>query len=526
MTTQPQTDVGPSAFLCYARFDDDHDDGALSKLRKRLSGEIRAQTGTEFEIFQDRESIQWGENWRQRIEQSLNDVTFLICILTPNFLASDECRKEVRLFLEREEALGRNDLILPIYYIRCPTLEDDAEADADEISTELAKRQRVDWRPLRHEPITSPEVRKKIDELGGKIIDALGRVALQTSSESGQSEAAGAAQVESRPDAGAGAERNTLIVNPTDVDAHATIAEAIEAAENGDRILVHAGVYETPLVFDKALEIIGQGNRDGIIVRVSGANALTAKTSLGRVTNLTLRQAGGGKWFCVDIPEGRLDLEGCDISSESLACVLIGEGADPRLVGNRIHDGKQSGVFVLEGGLGTLEDNDIFGNGLAGIEIKGGNPRIRGNRIFDGQEGAILVQDDGLGTIEHNDIFGNRFAGIEIKEGADPAVRRNRIHDGKESGIIIHTNGLGILEDNDISNNAFAGISVKGGTPIVRNNRINRNGYQAIRISEAAGGTFTDNDLGGNKKGAWAISDDSLKNVERSGNIEDNPPDA
>ena len=103
-----------------------------------------------------------------------------------------------------------------------------------------------------------------------------------------------------------------------------------------------------------------------------------------------ISQTGGDKWYAVDISQGRLDLEGCDITSTSNACVAIHGGADPRLRRNRIHDGKQGGVFVYENGLGTLEDNEIFGNAYSGVQIKsGGNPTLRRNRIHDGKQGGV-----------------------------------------------------------------------------------------------------------------------------------------
>ena len=170
----------------------------------------------------------------------------------------------------------------------------------------------------------------------------------------------------------------------------ATVGAAIKAAKPGDRILVRPGLYEEGLVVDKPLEILGDGPVADIEIRARGADALLFQASIGRVANLTLRQAGGkGDWYGVDITQGRLDLEGCDISSQSLACVAIRDGADPRLRRNQIHDGKAAGVFVYDSGLGTLEDNDITGNALSGVEIKtGGNPTLRRNQIHDGKAAA------------------------------------------------------------------------------------------------------------------------------------------
>ena len=130
-----------------------------------------------------------------------------------------------------------------------------------------------------------------------------------------------------------------------------------------------------------------------IVAQATGKDALLFKTTMGRVVNLTLRQMGGGQWYGVDIVQGRLELEGCDITSQSLSCVAIHGGADPLLRRNRIHDGKEAGVYVFENGQGTLEDNDIFGNALSGVQIAtGGNPTLRRNRIHDGKRSWRLRQ--------------------------------------------------------------------------------------------------------------------------------------
>ena len=48
------------AFMSYVRSDDEHENGRLTEFCKRLSGEVRMQTGEEFHIFQDRSDIASG----------------------------------------------------------------------------------------------------------------------------------------------------------------------------------------------------------------------------------------------------------------------------------------------------------------------------------------------------------------------------------------------------------------------------------------------------------------------------------
>jgi len=91
--------------MSYVRSDDEHDSGRISELRQRLEGEVKMQTGRVFRVFQDRNDISWGQQWKERIEDALLDVTFLIPIVTPSFFQSPVCKSEFETFLVREMTL-------------------------------------------------------------------------------------------------------------------------------------------------------------------------------------------------------------------------------------------------------------------------------------------------------------------------------------------------------------------------------------------------------------------------------------
>ena len=477
--------------MSYAHSDDKR--GRLTEFHERLGDEVHMQIGEEFLIFQDRENILWGQNWKKRIEESLDEVTFLIPIITPSFFNSSACRDELQRFLEREKELKRDDLVLPIYYVDCPLLNDEEKRAGDELAQAIFAHQYADWRELWHEPFTSPQVGKTLARLAVQIRDALDRVQASEKRKVPEQDAdiarhlSGGVSVPLSPDIAsviegrgptAKTEPPTRVVDQMHRGDHLTITEAIEAANPGDRILVRPGLYIGGLVIDKpGLEITGDGNLVDVVVQAAGMDALLFKTTRGRVTNLTLRQMGGGDWLGVDIAQGQLELEECNITSHGLACVAIHGGADPRLRRNRIYDSKgECGVYVYENGQGVLEDNEIFGN----------------------------------------------IVGVMITTGGNPTLRRNRIYDSKgECGVYVYENGQGVLEDNEIFGNAYAGVEISdGGNPLLRRNRINENSHYAVLVYDRGGGTIEDNDLRGNAEGAWSISPDSEQNLRRARNKE------
>ena len=462
-------------------------------------------TGKVFEIFQDVKDIQLGQSATARIETALDEVTFLIPILTPSFFNSDACRDEVLRFLEQERRLGRNDLILPVYYVNHPPFNSQEAREGDQVAIAMAAHQWIDWRELRHESSTSAAVARMLESMAIQIRDALNRIAASGgpalsqpsvapetgTTGRGRSSQPPATGRDTVPDAegtyeetGEAAretetrgpsektELTTLVVDQSGAGQFTTIGAAIVAANPGDRILVRPGLYDEGLIIEKALEIIGDGEVDEIVVEAEGQETVLFRATMGRVANFTLRQRDDGD--CVAIAQGRLILEDCDITSHGNNGVAIHGGADPLILRNRIHGCGEAGIHVYKSGKGTIEDNDVFGNARAGVVIR---------------------------------------------NGGNPTVRRNRIHDGTGSGVLVSSNGKGTIEDNDIFGNAIAGVAVrKGGNPTVRHNRVHRNAYEAVRVYEVGGGTFEDNDLRDNPLGAWDISPNSRAKVTRARN--------
>jgi len=393
-------------------------------------------------------------------------------VITPSFFKSAACRSELERFLKREETLGRKDLILPVYYVECPVLSVEAKRKEDPLAMAVAERQYVDWRELRFEPFTSPEVGKRIAGIARQIVEAMERGALPAPPLEMTATANDGREVQSewaQPQETTGGlvaavsqgpqpktEILTSVVDAMGRGDFLTLSEALKAAKPGTRILVRPGLYQEGVVINKPVEIVGDGDRAEIVVEAARKNVVLFRSSMGRITNLTLRQTGGGDWFGIDITQGRLDLDECDISSQGFACVAIRAGTDPRLIRNRIHNGAKAGTVIFGNGRGTLENNEFSNSGGFNIVLGGeSNPILRHNRICGGNRGGVFFLDSCFGTLEDNEIFGNMDVGVLITDGGKPTLRRNHICNNGGHGIAVKRGGGGIFENNDLRENAM-----------------------------------------------------------------------
>lgn len=91
-----------------------------------------------------------------------------------------------------------------------------------------------------------------------------------------------------------------------------------------------------------------------------------------------------------------------------------------------------------------VRKNDVVMKPLLCTFRTGSNPVIRGNKIWGGQNGGVLVYNGGLGVLEQNEIFDNAMAGVWIKTDSNPTLKRNKIFDGRDGGICIFNGGKGI----------------------------------------------------------------------------------
>jgi nitrous oxidase accessory protein NosD len=302
-----------------------------------------------------------------------------------------------------------------------------------------------------------------------------------------------------------------IVVAPARRGHYVSIAAALRQASPGARIAVQPGLYAEALVIDRPVEIVGAGRVEDVIVEAFDAPCLTMATDNASVRGLTLRGCAGrgnNQFVAVDIPRGRLVLEDCRVTSDSLACVAIhGPTAAPVIRRCTIHDGAHAGVSVYNQAQGTMEDCDIFGHTMAGVVIwREANPVMRRCTIHDGRDAGLFVFDHGQGTVEDCDIFGHAMAGVAIKEESSPTIKGCTIHDGAQAGILVYEHGRGTVEECHIYRHASTAVGIaQGGNPLVRGCVIRDGKQDGILVHDYGQGTVEDCEIARHARSGLAI---------------------
>lgn len=300
-------------------------------------------------------------------------------------------------------------------------------------------------------------------------------------------------------------EPTVLVVAPLGAAHHRTIKDAIAAAEPGTRILVRPGVYPGSLVIDKSVELIADGPVADVVIEATTGGCVVMKADYATIQGFTIRKRKGSDDYAVEIPRGRVVIEGCDMSSESLACVAVsGQGTVPVLRACKIHHGQRAGILIRDQALAVIEDCDVYANTMSGVEIsQGAHPTLRRCSIRDGKAAGVLVHGDGRGILEDCEIRDNALSGVQTMTGGDPVIQNCRVHGQLQPGILIIDRGRGTVLDSDIWGNEFNGLQITHrGQLTVRGSKIHDGPGNGLYTRAGGGATVENCEFTGNAEPA------------------------
>src|SRR6202000_1978525 len=190
---------------------------------------------------------------------------------------------------------------------------------------------------------------------------------------------------------------------------YTTIQSAINAASNGDTILIGAGTYQEQVLVNSK-----NGTTEGVRGKVTGE--APDSTSLHASFN-----AGGQDKYAV------IGVENGDVTIDNLTVDGLGQGNAPGAAGGDFNGNayrNASGEITGSSVTGIIDspfDGAQHGNAIAAFDTNGStqNLEIDNNTISDFQKNGMKLSGDGL-TV---DVHGNTVTG----EGATSTIAQNGI---------------------------------------------------------------------------------------------------
>jgi parallel beta-helix repeat protein len=276
-----------------------------------------------------------------------------------------------------------------------------------------------------------------------------------------------------------------------------TIAEALARARDDAIIRIAPGTYRESLRVERPAKLIALEGAAPVVAPESGPCAMVTSRT-GSIVGLDLRgapAAGEAAAPCLIVAGSALTLEGNRISGGAGPGILIQDGGDPVVRGNRLEG---TGLVVGAGGRGTITENSIVDTPGPSLVVRGGADPSLGDNVIQGG-GGIVFAEGASGSLIGNRVLQAGATGIRIMTGAGPRIMDNTIEGAKEAGIFVYDGGSGRIEGNTIAGSGLSGVVIAGGgAPEVVANTIRDNAEHGVLVVERGHALLERNQIIGN----------------------------
>ena len=291
---------------------------------------------------------------------------------------------------------------------------------------------------------------------------------------------------------------------------YATIQDAINAANAGDTIFIHPGIYYGNIFINKSLALIGNsstiidGNGIGTVIVVSVNNV--------NITGLTI-QNSGYEWLSsgISVNSNSNTISNNNIRSTHYGIVLNYSSSN-FIRFNNLSDNEKAGVLLLFSSNNSISENLICFNRLNGISLVSSQDTIvSSNFISENKQFGVGLWDSKDNTITHNAaVSNNGDDGIYIYNSERNIVMGNPIYFNGYDGISLYSSLHNTISNNMISNNKMPGILLSNSSDnIIRENTISNNDIEGLYLTNSRNNTIFNNGLFNNLRGFYLYNSNS-----------------
>lgn len=313
-------------------------------------------------------------------------------------------------------------------------------------------------------------------------------------------------------------------------DDHETIQEAVNAANEGDKVIVRDGTYKENVDVNKPLTIQSENGSVNCIVHASNPKDHVFEMIVNYVSinGFTVTGATGAEKIGII----GIGVKHCNIlnndASTNFCGILLDSSSSNILINNTANSNSLAGIYLYYSSNNTVMNNLANSNNDDGIFlVHSNNNTITNNMLMNNKFGTAL-SGSCSNMIVNNTATNNRENGIYLLGYSDSnTIKNNNVSNNNYGVFLVSSNNNNIIENiaNSNKNNIY-GILPSCGISLHRshNNKITNNTAMnnacGIDLFHSNNNDITNNTASNNDYGIYLAS--SSDNDVHSNNLIDN----
>ncbi|WP_200302122.1 right-handed parallel beta-helix repeat-containing protein [Streptomyces adelaidensis] len=239
---------------------------------------------------------------------------------------------------------------------------------------------------------------------------------------------------------------------------YTSLAAALEAASDGDVLIVAPGTYRENLVVRRGVTLRGPEGSPGS-VRIAPVDGVPLTVSASAVVQDLHVEGQDSAAPALLVEDGTPELLDLRIVTRSAAGIEVRGGARPTVRRCTVDNPAGIGIAVVDGGGGVFEECEVVAAGQAGVAVRGGgHPRLERCRIHH-TSGSGLTATGENSALEAVgcEIYEVRGSGVQITGRATAHLTDCDVHRTTADGVTLDTDAVLTLADcriHDIPENA------------------------------------------------------------------------
>jgi hypothetical protein len=160
-----------AVFISYSHHDNEASYDRITKIASDTRRAYKSLSGLEVSLFIDTESINLGEQWRDRIRSGLTNASILLAFISPLYLSSAPCREEFQGFVWTASEADSRKLIIPLLFTPKENIEE--RFQHDELWAQVEELQYLEVHELRRNDPGSAQWMEKVEIIAERMRNVL-----------------------------------------------------------------------------------------------------------------------------------------------------------------------------------------------------------------------------------------------------------------------------------------------------------------------------------------------------------------